>query len=157
MNSNAAFDNMTLQRATVRRHRPAKLNALETKAANGDNPALGSFVWRTHRRCFDARLRFTSSTRSNNALAIRNVPLRKKAPSLHYWQRRPHGISAHLGRVPRRPRLADSRGEQWHPAHRDPLAASLAKYAGIITVVHPAERGAGGFKAMRQCPTRLVA
>jgi len=112
-----AFDNMTLQErrldAIVR-----QLNALETKAANGDNPALDVRL-ETHRRLLDARLRFHQA-QIEYALAIRNVHY-EKGTLLHYCNVALTESAPTSAAYQDASELADSRGEQWHPAHRDPL------------------------------------
>lgn len=114
-----AFDNMKLQEqrvdAIVR-----QLNALETKAANGDNPALDVRL-ETHRRLLDARLRFHQA-QIEYALAIRNVHYEKG--TLPAYCNVVLTESAPTAEAVRdAAELAESRRIEWDPANRDPVVS----------------------------------
>lgn len=114
-----AFDNMTLQKlrldAIVR-----QLNALETKAASGDNPALDVRL-ETHRRLLDARVRFHQA-QIEYAMAIRNVHY-EKGTLLDYCNVALTESAPTSQAYQDAANLAESRGENWHPANRDPVVA----------------------------------
>lgn len=112
-----SFDNMTLQErrldAIVR-----QLNALETKAANGDNPALDVRL-ETHRRLLDARLRFHQA-QIEYSLAIRNVHY-EKGTLLSYCNVSLSESSPTSQALNDASDRRKSRGDTRDPAHRDTI------------------------------------
>ncbi|TWU03608.1 TolC family protein [Neorhodopirellula pilleata] len=112
-----AFDNMTLQKqrvdAIIR-----QLNALETKAASGDNPALDVRL-ETHRRLLDARLRFHQA-QIEYAMAIRNVHF-EKGTLLTYCNVSLSESAPTVEAYRDAAVVEESRRVQYAPAHRDPV------------------------------------
>lgn len=112
-----AYDNMTLQKqrvdAIVR-----QLNALETKAASGDNPALDVRL-ETHRRLLDARLRFHQA-HIEYAMAIRNVHF-EKGTLLSYCSVSVSESAPTADAYRDADVVEESRRIERDPAHRDPV------------------------------------
>lgn len=112
-----AYDNMKLQQqrldAIVR-----QLNALETRAARGDNPALDVRL-ETHRRLLDARLRFHQA-QIDYALAVRNVHYEKGTLLKFCNVLLTESVAAGGAAEDAAARRA-YRTQPWEPTHRDPV------------------------------------